>query len=346
MAHELEQDTASGRTAMVSAHNINPWHRLGTVLPGGLSADQALEHALLRGWDVRKVPALTTLHHEEVLTVDGVTPARDEVVEVPGQFAVVRTNPFTHQPEVLGEPGGIVGSIYTPFQNEQAVEFLAAITDEFSDAEFETAGSMRKGTQVFVTMKLKNFMIGGVDAHNMYLVYLLNHATGANLAFPTNIRVVCANTADWAVASAKYTFRHSASIEARHQAARDALKMSFNYNAIFEAEAEKMVQEKLDLDEFRKVCNELWPQPEEDAPDRTKKSHADRSGVLKNLFLFAETQADVRLTKWGGFNAIVEYLDHMAPSRGTTEQAKADARALRTIDGTPLKQAAFELLKV
>ena len=337
MAHELEQFN-DGSTAFVSGNNIDPWHRLGTVLPTGLTADQALELAYLRDWDVRKVQALTTL---EQITADGVT---TDIAAVPGQFAIVRTNPFTKKAEPLGTTGGVVGTKYQPFQNEQAVEFLAAVTNEYSDAEFETAGSIRGGTQVFVSMKLTNFMIGGVDAHNMYLVYLLNHATGANQAFPTTIRVVCANTADWAVQSARYTFRHSASIEARHQEARDALKMSFNYNAMFQAAAESMLKQAMDLDEFRKVCDGVWPQPDAEAADLARKRWDERRSQLRQLFVFADTQENIRFTKWGAFNAIVEYQDHVASSRGNSAAEKAEVRALRTIDGSPVKEKAFALL--
>lgn len=348
MAHELEQDS-NGNATFVSANGLDAWHRLGTVLPGGLTADQALEAAFLKGWDVRKVPNLTTLHYDEVIDDDGVTPARDEIVEVPGQFTIVRNNPFTKMPEVLGNPGASVGTKYTAFQNDQATEFLAAITDEYSDAQFETAGSIRQGTQVFVSMRLKDFKVGGVDAINMYLVYLLNHTTGANQCFPTNIRPVCANTVDWALQGARYVFRHSASIETRHQEARDALRLAFNYDAKFQASAEAMLAQKLELDAFRALCREIWPEPEKEAPEATRKSHDRQWQQLKNLFVFADTQEEIRFTKWGAFNAIVEYQDHVAGSRGTSDSEKADARALRVIDQTqvaqvPIKNRAFELL--
>lgn len=338
MSHELEQH--EGLTAFVSGRGLSGWHLLGQVLKGSLSAAQALEQAYLNGWCVRKVPALVTL---EQIGEDGVT---SETVEVADQYAVVRDNPFTHRAEVIGRPGAIVGRVYEPFQNEQAVDFLAAVTDEYSDAQFETAGSIRHGSQVFVTMLLKNFMVGGVDAHNMYLAYLLNHGTGSNVCFPTNTRLQCANTVDYGLANARYTFRHSANIDTKHQQARDALRLAFNYQAKFEAEAEALLAVPCELDEFRKVCREIWPTPQTDEPEITKRRHAEREGVLRQLFLFADTQDGIRLTRWGAFNAIVEYLDHVAPAKGKTAAAKAEARALRTIDGIDTKKQAFDLLKV
>lgn len=347
MAHEIEQD-GSGRAAFVSGGNVDPWHRLGKVLPGGLTAEQALGEAFLRDWDVRKVPVCINV---EQLTDDGVT---SELVEVPGQFAVVRTNPFTKRAEPIGDPGGVVGRIYKPFQNEQAVDFLAGVTDQFGDAEFETAGSIRKGSQVFITMRLKEFTVGGVDGHTMYLVYIVNHTTGSNLCFPTNIRVVCANTADWAVESAIYRFRHSASIEAKHAQVRDALRLAFDYDAMFEAEAEKLIREPMELTEFFQFVTELWPEPEREGDtvedvrtfERAHKRWMNQRAVLRQLFLFADTLEEVRLTRWGAYNVVTEYMDHLAPSGGRTTAQKQTARALRTIDGTPIKKKAFDLLRV
>ncbi|MEO9240428.1 MAG: DUF945 domain-containing protein, partial [Jatrophihabitantaceae bacterium] len=53
MAHELEN--FNGRTAFVTARR-HAWHQLGTVLPEEFNAAQAMQHAMLGGWDVRKEP--------------------------------------------------------------------------------------------------------------------------------------------------------------------------------------------------------------------------------------------------------------------------------------------------
>lgn len=367
MAHELETHE-DGRVAMVSGMNIDPWHRLGTVLPGGLTADEALEKAFLRDWGITKEQVYV---HLDQLTASGV---ETQLVAVPGQFTIVRSNPFTKQREVLGaetkvvteelenggsikhtkviRPGGTVGSIYRPFQNEEGVAFMEAVTDEYGEAVFETAGSIRGGAQTFVTMRLRNFTVDGRDGHTMYLVYLFNHLTGSNQVFVTHIRVVCANTVDAAVGSARYMFRHSASIDVRHEQARSMLKLAFDYSEKFEAQAEQMIAEKCNLDEFRRVCDEIWPplpraddMPEDKRPPEIayKREHA-RGQQLKELFLFSETQEEIRGTKWCAYNALVEYMDHFSSVRGTSDTEKAKARAYRTIDGIDVKEKAFKLL--
>ena len=58
---------------------------------------------------------------------------------------------------------GIVGTDYTVVQNEQCAEMLDRLVDEVGGAHFETAGSLRRGKSVFVTMKLPDAMeIAGI----------------------------------------------------------------------------------------------------------------------------------------------------------------------------------------
>jgi hypothetical protein len=110
MAHEIE--THGNRAAAVFARK-DAWHRLGTTLTDVFTAEQAMTVGHLGGWNVRKTP-LTTVD----LDADGVS-----VMEVPGHFATVRTNPFTG----AAEPLGVVGEGYRPIQNEDHCEILNSV---------------------------------------------------------------------------------------------------------------------------------------------------------------------------------------------------------------------------
>ena len=94
MAHELET-WSDGSASFVSARQ-HGWHRLGTVLPAEFDAAGAMSHAKLGGWHVRKEPLQTV----PIISADGVT-----TLDVPDQFATVRTNPVTGRPDVLGACG-------------------------------------------------------------------------------------------------------------------------------------------------------------------------------------------------------------------------------------------------
>ena len=191
MAHEIEtyQDKAAAVFARVDA-----WHRLGTTVAGeAFTAEDALRLGHLGGWDVRKV-ALTATE----LSEDGV-----HSIAVPDHFATVRTSPFTGHPEALG----VVGRGYTPLQNEEHCEFLNRLADE-SGAIFDTAGSLRGGRQVFVTMRLPETMrVGGVDDVTVNIAALNSH--DGSMAFRllvTPVRVVCANTQAAALRDARVVY--------------------------------------------------------------------------------------------------------------------------------------------
>ena len=63
MAHQLE--TWADGSASFALARLHAWHRLGTVLPDRFDAAQAMNHAKLGGWRVRKEALQTT-----VLTAD------------------------------------------------------------------------------------------------------------------------------------------------------------------------------------------------------------------------------------------------------------------------------------
>src|SRR5699024_1232644 len=130
-----ELDITDNVVSFASARE-HAWHRLGTVVDSAMDAETALREAHLAGWNVRKAPL-------EVPQIDG--PA----LEVPGKWATLRTNPVNGRAEALG----VVGDHYTPVQNEDHVDLLDTLVD-MSGAHFETAGALRGGREVFVTMKM------------------------------------------------------------------------------------------------------------------------------------------------------------------------------------------------
>ncbi|GAB3863696.1 hypothetical protein GCM10029963_72870 [Micromonospora andamanensis] len=176
VAHELET-LANGQTAFASAR-LTAWHQLGTVTDSCMTAQEVMSKAWLGGWEVRKI----ALQGIEV-TERGVTK-----VDCPDKYMTVRTNPVTGETEYLG----VVGEDYSVVQNEQVAETLNLLVDA-SGAHFETAGSMRKGRSVFVTMKLPTAMrIAGVDDMDLYLAATTSHdGTAALRLDATPVRIVC-----------------------------------------------------------------------------------------------------------------------------------------------------------
>lgn len=321
MSHEIE--THGTQAAAIFARQ-DAWHHLGTVVSDAFTAEDAMTLGHLGGWNVRKV-ALTASE----LTTDGV-----DVINVPDHFATVRTNPFTGQPETLG----VVGTKYRPIQNEEHADVLNTLVDE-SGAIFETAGSLRGGRQVFVTMKLpQHISVAGVDNIEVNLAALNSHdGTGSFRLLVTPTRIVCANTQAAAMrdARASYAIRHTSSANARIQAAREALGMTTAYVEAFEAQAEQMIQQTMTDAEFHRLTVDLFGDPTQAETKRSARTLRDRADTLTSLWADASTQKNIRGTRWAGLQSVVEYLDHYAPARG---QDKATSRAERVLTSGDLER--------
>ncbi|MGQ0846514.1 MAG: DUF932 domain-containing protein [Sporichthyaceae bacterium] len=333
MAHAIE--THGNRAAAVFARK-DAWHKLGTTLTDVFTAEEAMRVGHLGGWNVRKTP----LHTSEI-TETGVS-----VLEVPGHFATVRTNPFTG----ATEPLGVVGESYRPIQNEEHCEVLNRLVDD-SGAIFDTAGSLRGGRQVFVSLRLPETMrIAGSDEIDFNIVALNSHdGTSAFRLLVTPIRVVCANTQAAALAnhSASIAIRHTASATARVAAARDALGLTFRYVQAFQAEAEQMMQQAMTDAQFHALTAQLFGIPARDAGPRTRNAHRERENTLTALWADAPTQAGIRGTAWAGYQAVAEYVDHYAPVRARGDKAAARAtRVLTATEPTRIKTRAWQLATV
>lgn len=367
MPHQIEQ-FSDGSAAFASAR-MHAWHRLGTVAPEPMTVDQAMELAKLGEWNVRTEPLMALVpghqcvecghlqgdRHDDLCATgdhDGVDDSRlvDEhdtaiPTEVPDHKAVVRDNPESRKPEVLG----VSGLDYTPIQNEQLAEMVKAITDQ-SEGFVETAGSLRGGRDVFITTKLpEGLTVGGVDALDLYLAGMNTHdGRRALRLITTPVRVVCANTQAAALDNyrSSFTIRHTPGAHKRVQEAREALQLTWSYAQEFQAEAEKMITEKLTIKAFEKLCREIWPKPDDEASTVLKDADDKRMADLLGLFRTADTQENIRGTRWAGYQAITELVDHFAPVKDTENAATVRAERALFGQAKAVKEKAFELLAV
>lgn len=337
MSHEIEQSEDLTKAAFVS-YREDAWHRLGTVVTEAISATEALKIAHLNGWDVRK---------SELQTVIG-----GKVLDVPDQFAIVRDNPFKDgQIDVLG----VAGKGYTPVQNEDNATTLDTLMLE-SGGTFETAGSIRDGQEVFITVKLPEcMMVGGEDAVDMYMAALNSHNGQKSFRFiVTPVRVVCANTQAAAInaATASFSRRHTRNAnDAIVSGIREALDITYKFQSEFQTEADKMIEASYTDAEFAKLTENLFPLPA-DLSDVSRtvigNAEAHREG-LTALWNGSPTAASIRGTRWAAFQAVTEYHDHFMEFKGKDDVQAADFRALSAIGSSvsqSRKDKAFQLLTV
>lgn len=328
MAHMIEK-FSDGTAAFASARK-SAWHQLGTVTAGCMTAREVMDTAYLGGWNVRKLPMTAT-----EITDTGVT-----ALPVTDKVHTARTHPKTGATDLLGT----VGPGYGIVQNEEHCEMLDLLVQE-SGAHFETAGSLRDGRDVFVTMKLPDSLrLAGIDDVDLYLAALNSHDGRSKFRIlATPIRVVCKNTQNLAIkrAVSSYAISHTSGVKAKLAEARKALGIVERHIDAFEAEATKLIDTDLTRLQFTQVIDQLWI-PEPNPSTRTRNNQRRRNHTLLELFDDAATNANIRHTAWAGVQAVGEYLDHFAPA----PDALTRANRVYGSDAVKLKEKAGRLLGV
>lgn len=325
MTKKLTPETkADGTRAFFTAGRKPAFDTLGNETLEARTAEQALAEAGLN-WQVFKseepVSVMVPMLGESAMEQNSLT----EVVSRE-KFMTYRYNPTTQVPEALG----VVGSRYTPVQNEEAFSFLNYVADE-SGAAFTSAGSLDGGRKVFMSMKLpEGIQVGGVDNVDMYLLAWNTHdGSGSFSVHVTPIRLWCTNQIRMIIRTAhsSFTHRHTPRVGGKIQAARDALKLTFKYVEEFEREAESLLSQKFSDKEFYKLVETLIPIDEES--ERTRNVAEEARQNLVGLWK-APTQENILNTKWAAYNAVAEYADWTKPVRGSNTDA---LRATKTITG-------------
>lgn len=295
---------------------IGGWEALGTVIPGdGFTAEQALQHGHLAGWNVRKVP-------EYAFTEQG------ERLEVPGRHAVLRDNPFQRgKVDVIGS----VGDVFHPTQNEELTGLLQALVDE-SGSDFIAAGALGNGSRVFITMRMPGHLkIGGVDRVDNVLTALNGHDGGTKLSvgvYP--IREACTNILNMGFLNRSnlHAVRHTKNSTKGFVAeARRTLDLSFSYLDGFQKEAERLINTTMTQVQFEEIIAAAYG-PGEDAGAAARTRAERKVEQMSELFSDSLTQEGIRETAWAGLNAVTEWFDYYSPVRGDDREASRATKAL------------------
>lgn len=180
-----------------------PWHGLGRIIMDAPASREALELAGL-DWQVES---------RNIYSGTGAM--------IPSYRANVRST----DDAVLG----VVSDRYRIVQNEEAFQFTDDLLGE--GVTYETAGSLQGGKKVWMLARLpRKYLIAG-DQVEPYLVIFNSHdgSSGVKVAM-TPIRVVCQNTLNLALNTAKrsWTARHTENVLLRVQDARETLQLDSN----------------------------------------------------------------------------------------------------------------------
>lgn len=266
-----------------------PWHELGTMVQEAPTSADALRLAGL-DWKVEQ---------QDVVLSSGLL--------VPGYKVNVRN---TDQ-SVLG----IVTDKYRVVQNDEAFAFTDNLIG--GDVRYETAGSLSGGKKVWMLARLPDKLIAG-DQTETYMCFSNTHdGSGAIRVCMTPIRVVCNNTLNYALRTAKrsWAVRHTGNIEKKIHEARMCLELGEAYMDGLAKYADDMANITVTRDEIAAILDELFPVAE-DASKRTR-TNAQKVKDEYMVCWFAPDIAKFRDTAWGALNAMSDMVTHNAPRRQT-----------------------------
>lgn len=295
-----------------------PWHGLGTVVAEALTSSEALKCAGL-DWRVVQEPIFTGFGEK-----------------VRGLRANVRDT----DRKVLG----VVTDRYKVVQNVEAFSF----TDEMLGfgVRYETAGSLSEGRKIWLLARLpREYIIAG-ERFSPYLVFSNTHdGSGSVKVAITPIRVVCNNTLNLALATAQrcFTMIHTGNIADKIEEAKSTLFMAENYMDKLGIEFENLRKIKMPDNKVKEYVELLLPMDANPTKTQKKNIQKLRSDILTRY----HEAPDLKVLDGNAYrfiNAVSDFATHAEPLRRTANYN--ENMFSRTIDGNPLIDKAYQLVKM
>lgn len=275
-----------------------PWHYEETkevtklIQEAPTSAD-ALRLAGL-DWEVEQTPVYT-----------------DSGIEIPNYKANRRSS----DQSILG----IVSDRYKIVQNTEAFEFTDAIVGETEDGvvKYETAGALNGGRKIWLLAKMPTKKVLDDDVEP-YMFFSNSHdGTGAIKVGMTPIRIVCNNTLNVALNSAKrqWSTKHVGDMQCKLEEARLCLSMADQYMKSLDEEADRLANAKLYKEQIDEILDEMFPVDE----NTTERRKQNVQGI-KDDFYVAYFMPDIlkfEESAWRAVNAMSDLVTHATPKRNT-----------------------------
>ena len=294
-----------------------PWHGLGTMVAEAPNSKDALRLAGLN-WKVLQEPVYT--ENEELIQ---------------GYKANVRDT----DRKVLG----VVTDRYKVIQNEEAFAFTDSLLGE--GVRYETGGSLQEGRRVWMLARLpREFIIGG-ERISPYMVFSNTHdGSGAVKTALTPIRVVCNNTLNLALRTAKrsWSMIHTGDISGKIEEAKNTLLLADEYMTALGQEFENLRKIKLSEKQVLDYIKILLPM-EENYSLLQKRGVEKLRADMKMRYFDAPDLKDVGNNGYRFVNAVSDFATHSTPRRKTANY-KENIFA-RTADGNPMIDRAYQLVK-
>ena len=293
-----------------------PWHGLGVEVKAAPTSADALR---LSGLD-------WTVKQEAIFTDNG--------KEIAGYKANVRST----DRRVLG----VVTDRYKVVQNTEAFAF----TDELlgNGVRYETAGSLQEGRRVWLLARLpREYIISG-ERISPYLVFSNTHdGSGAVKVAVTPVRVVCNNTLNLALSTAKrsWSMVHTGDIKGKIEEAKETLFFAEKYMDELGKEFEQLRDKKMTDAKVAEHIELLLP-VENGATGQQVKNIQKLREDMKARYYDAPDLKQVGNNAYRFINAVSDFATHANPLRKTANYQ--ENLFGRTIDGNPLIDRAYQLV--
>lgn len=293
-----------------------PWHGLGTKVMEAPASEEALKIAGL-DWKVLQEPIYTT-----------------EKEQIEGFKVNVRDN----DRRVLG----IVSDRYKIVQNQEAFSFTDELLGE--GVCYETAGSLQNGRKVWLLARMPHEYIISGERITPYLVFFNSHdGSGAIKAALTPIRVVCQNTLNLALSTAKrsWSMIHAGNIQGKIQEAKDTLFLAEKYMDSLGKEFGSLRRKKLSDRQVQEYIEILLPIEDGSTPQQIRNMKRLRED-LEMRYYDAPDLKNIGNNAYRFINAVSDFATHVEPLRKTKNYQ--ENLFAKTVEGNPLIDRAYQMV--
>lgn len=293
-----------------------PWHGQGTRVEDAPTSEEAIRLAGL-DWSV----------NQEAIYLENGT-------KIEGSFANVRSSD--------GKPLGIVGNKYKIVQNTEAFAFTDALLGE--GVTYETAGSLKDGKVIWLLARMPESVEILGDKVDPYMVFTNTHdGSGAVRVCMTPIRVVCNNTLNLAMNSAKrvWSARHTGSITNKLDDAMETLQFAKQYMEATKNTFEELHKVKLNDFTLYRMVDNIIPI----TGDMTDRQKTNQQSIRDDILLRFKEAPDLKvLDKTGArlVQAVADTTSHMKPFRQTKDFK--ENRFKKTLDGNDILDRTVKIL--
>jgi phage/plasmid-like protein (TIGR03299 family) len=319
MSHGIE---ATDNFGEVRLNGVKAWHGLGVEIAPGLKTWPAFQTIGI-DWESELLPVFSTYKGED---------GKVKQFRLPSTMAHVRSD----TKQLLA----VVSDSYKPIGNKELAEFADALVEAEDGVTVETAGTLHDGKVVFALVKLpQDIRVTDQDILRQYVLLRNSHdCSSAFCAYPTSVRVVCANTLRLSETDQcrGITCQHTGEIKSKLDAARSALGMATESVKRYETQVRLLAAKHVGQDEMRQyfalVHDATFGTIQEpvDVIDEKSKARYEhrlekRDAMLvrweTNFQAEQQTLEGIAGTAWAAYNAVSQWHDHERGRYGTVQES-------------------------